>query len=180
MSDVTDVPLLIECPLLENYDRAIVIGTGEGSFVPLPSGAQANSYWFVVVQSSDLAVVANVVSTSNDTVPADVEKFAGSDDHILLVATWALQLNNVPTGDLYTFLKNTGAGAEMDRLDQVYEQLGTGDFGAACYALAATLNDQDSPGIEASSLFNGLVLTAQFMPVEVDGVTTYTPVQLQS
>lgn len=180
MSDVTNVPLLIESPLQKNYDRAIVIGTGEGSFVTPPSDAEPNSYWFVVVQSSDLEVVANVSSTSNDTVPPDVEKFASSDDHILLVATWALQMNNVPTGDLYTFLKNTGAGAEMDRLDQIYEQLGTGDFVSVSYALAATLSDQDSPGIEAAALFNGLVLTARFMPIEVNGVVTYTPVQLQS
>ena len=71
MSDLTNVPLLIECPLQENFSLAIVIGTGEGSFVTLPSGAKPNSYWFVVVQSSDLKVVANVVSYSNDTVPPE-------------------------------------------------------------------------------------------------------------
>lgn len=45
------------------------------------------------------------------------------------------------------------------------------------YILAATSNTADAKGFEELSFNNRTIMTFAFMPVTVDGKTTYTPVR---
>jgi hypothetical protein len=136
-------------------------------------------FWFVVVNRSTLAVEYNQLQTSPNTVP-NIGNL-NTTDHILLVATLGMGLNNVPQGALFDFLDVNGGGAELRRVEQIGMQLNCGSLGTYGYALVSVLGNLNLPGFEASAISTGgPILTVQFMPTTVNGVTTYTPVQLSN
>jgi hypothetical protein len=144
-----------------------------------PPTISGSGFWYVVVDLSNaLNVVANEFSTDNSNPPADIAAMLGNANYFLFFIAAAPITGMMPQGALATFLSAAGAGAQLAALEQTIAQLGTGFLVSFSYALGATLNDQDLPGFEASSLWDPSVLTMQFMPLTIDGNTVYAPVQL--
>ncbi len=92
----------------------------------------------------------------------------------------ALRTDHVPQGEFYDFLKSAGAGSSLDRAEQINKQLGVDAIGWMSYILAATLNTADAKGFEELSFNNLTIMTFAFMPVTVNGKTTYTPVRTEA
>ena len=120
------------------------------------------------------------MSTSNDTVPANIAKYLGNTDFFLFFASNAEKSGNFPHGPLNTFLKQVGSGPALARGEQMIDQLGTGSIQHFSYVLGATFNTGDLPGFELFSADMGTILTMQFMPVTNHGKTYYIPIQLGS
>ena len=150
---------------------------GDQSYVP--SGQQPNTsfMWLVVVDLTDLKVVANDVSTDGTTVPSDIGQYAGNSQYFLYAISNAAWGNVMPQGDLYGLLQKVGAGPGLAYLEQVYAQIGTGFLGTFSYILAASMDESDAPGFEAVSFTDLQLMTMGFLPVTVDGQTIYAPVQ---
>lgn len=113
-------------------------------------GDDFHQFWFAVFDRSDLSLVANVVSDSSSTVPAEIQKYAGNVDYILAVVTNALGYAQVPTGDLATFLADNGGGSGLTAAEQVAEQAGSAAGGRFVYALMSILGEPIA-GIEGFS-----------------------------
>jgi hypothetical protein len=150
---------------------------GDKGYTP-DAKADENFYWFVVVDLSDLNVVAQAVSTSNTTIPSEIQPYAGKTGFFLYLIANSQISSNIPQGDLYAFLRATGSGALLRRGEQIIEQLGTGSITRFSYILAATLDEKDLPGFETFSTSGYTVLAMQFVPVEIEGKTTYAPVRI--
>ncbi len=169
---MTNVPLTAMSSTETNGSYQVVIGADDLA----PPSRPENNYWFVVVDLSNLSVVANELSASNDSVPAPVLKFAGNPDYMLVMMTVAVYAGSIPQGSLTEFLQEAGAGTQLRRLEQAISQLGTGVLGPVSYILASTLDTSD--GFEEMSLDGQSVLTLELVPVDVGGQTRYTPVSL--
>jgi hypothetical protein len=138
-------------------------------------------YWFVVINRYTLAIEYNQLQTQPNLAP-NIGNL-NTSDHILVVATLGVGLNNPPQGALFAFLDINGAGAELRRVEQVAEQFNCGSLGTFGYALVGVLGNQNVPGFEASEIGRGTVgpiLTVQLMPTTYGGQTIYTPVQLSN
>lgn len=144
-----------------------------------PSGQEGGSsfFWLVVVDLNNLNVVANEVSTDGSTVPSDIAQYAGNPQYFLYAISNSAWAGVAPSGDLYALLQKVGAGTGLAYLEQVYAQIGTGYLSTFSYILAATMDTSDAPGFEAVSFSELQLLTMGFLPIEVDGQTTYAPVQ---
>ena len=150
---------------------------GEQSYSPSGQQPNASFMWLVVVDLTNLNVVANDVSTDGTTVPSDISQYAGNPQYFLYAVSNAAWGNVMPQGDLYALLQKIGGGSGLAFLEQVYNQLGTGYFGAFSYILAASMDTSDAPGFEAVSYTALQLLTMGFLPITVDGNTIYAPVQ---
>jgi hypothetical protein len=171
------VPLSVVSSLNDQYYFG-QIAIGDKVLEQNPS---SRSLWFVVIDRSDLSVVFNELQSAPNTVPA-LTKYNNSD-HILIVATMGMGLNNQPQGDLFNFLDHNGGGIELRRIEQVATQFNCGSLGTYGYALVGVMGDQDIPGFEASIITapsTGPILTLQLMPTVVNGKTSYTPVSLNN
>ncbi len=169
-----NVPVTVEGSFGQYPYARLVIG-GQGYYGP--SNAQANSYWFAVVDLSSLDVVVNEVSADGDQIPQNILPYDGNPKYLLILSTLALRTDNVPQGPLYDFLRKAGAGPMLSRAEQINEQLGTGSIGNMSYILAATLNSADDKGFEEFSFTDLTIMTFTLMPVSVGGQTVYTPIQ---
>ena len=154
----------------------LVIGEGSWS----PSGQQENSsfLWLAVIDLTDLNMVTNGVSTDGSTVPSEINQYVGNPQYFLYVISNAAWGSVMPQGDLYTLLQKCGSGPKLARLEQIYAQIGTGFLGTFSYILAASLDESDQPGFEELSMTDFTLLTMGFLPVTIDGKTTYAPIQL--
>lgn len=132
-------------------------------------------YWFVVVNLSDLSVVANVTSASNSEVPTEVQAYADKSGYFLFFIANAQRSMNIPQGALHAFLTAAGAGAGLENAEQLIGQLGTGLLRYFSYILASTLDSGDLPGFEAFSTQGYVTLPMQFVPFDADGRTMYAP-----
>ena len=154
---------------------ALVVG---GDRVASPQ-ADAAGYWYVVVDLTDgLRVVANEFSPASDAAPVGIAGLLGNADHFLFFVAQSISGGQLPRGALERFLADAGSGTALATLQQTATQLGGDAVPGLSYALGATLNDQDLPGFEASSLWGPSVLTMQFMPLDVGGRTIYAPIQV--
>ena len=155
-------------------DVQSVLSVGS-SYTNAPAGS---GYWYVVLDlSNNLNVVASELSADNNDPPADIVAMLGNPNYFLFFIAQAVFTGSLPQGNLATFLQAAGAGPQLAILEQTIGQLGTGYLTGFSYVLAATLNDQDLPGFEASSFFEPAILNMQFMPIVVDGNTIYAPVE---
>lgn len=175
----TNVPLTVVSNTANNYFWAqIAIGQN----VLTQSLASGGPYfWFVVVNRYTLAIEYNQLQTSPTTVP-NIGAF-NTSDHILIVATLGMGLNNPPQGALFGFLDVNGGGMQLRRVEQVATQLNCGSLGTYGYALVGVLGNQNVPGFEGSVIGVsqvGPILTVQLMPTTFGGQTIYTPVQLSN
>jgi hypothetical protein len=154
---------------------ALVVG---GDRVAWPQ-AGAAGYWYVVVDLTDgLRPVANEFSADADAPPPEIARHLGNADHFLFFVAQSVTGDRLPRGELARFLADAGSGTALATMEQTVAQLGGDTFPNLSYALGATLNDQDLPGFEASSLWGPSVLTMQFMPLDVGGRTIYAPIQM--
>ena len=139
------------------------------------------SFWFVVIDRTNLNVVYNALQTSPDQVPP-ISQYNDSN-HILVVATLSIGLNNQPQGALFAFLDVNGAGAQLRRIEQLAVQFNCGSLGTYGYALVSVLGNSDIPGFEASQVAGpqtGPILTVQLMPIQTPSGVMYTPVALSN
>jgi hypothetical protein len=123
-------------------------------------------YWFVVVNLQDLSVAANECSTSSTQVPTAIVPYQGKAGYFLFLMTNVVRGFNIPQGDLFAFIRSVGGGRQLERMEQMIEQLGTGMITQFSYLLAATTDTEDLPGFELSSTAENSILTMQFKPVE--------------
>lgn len=175
------VPLSIISTTGESSNSNQFVQIGIGSKI-LDQQPKEWAYWFLVLDRSTLDVVFNEVSSSANSVPDGLSKY-DTADYILAFATAAVGLNNQPQGDLFVFLDRNGAGRELRRIDQIATQFNCGYLGTFGYALVGVLGDQNMPGFETSQIsqpFTGPILTVQLQPMDIDGKTTYTPVQISN
>jgi hypothetical protein len=174
VSNGENVPLSVLCGIQPTWVSQIAIGSNK-ILPPKPTPG----YWFVVVDLTNLAVSASVVSTDGTTVPPDVQPYLGQANKLLIFMTMVTSFNQVPQGALFAALKSVGAGVLLDRAEQINTTLGTGHFSYFGYILVATTDTGDSPGFEEFSFSDSnAVLTIQLMPITVDGNTIYTPIAL--
>ncbi len=172
-----NVPVAVLGSLATDWAN-VVIGYSANNFIwPTPNPAPVNSYWYVVIDLTNLNVVANVTSTSNSDVPSQVSAYAGNPQYLLILTTIGLRFDNLPVGALYSFLQSTGSGEHLEEAQQMAAQLGTGYYGDVGYILAATMNSADAPGFELLQIYNQPLLLFQLMPVNVDGSTIYAPIR---
>lgn len=153
------------------YGNVVAVGTTLLSADSTPNPR----FFFVVVDLSDLSIAAQAVSTSNSDVPSEVQPFAGSPGHFLIVTCIGQITGNIPQGNLAAFLQSAGSDRVLAGLEQAVAQLGTGSNGGYSYVLAATLDDGDLPGYEAGSFSTDSYLTFAFMPLDGGG---YAPVSI--
>ena len=133
-------------------------------------------YWYVVVDlANDLAVVANVASKKNDSVPSEIASLAANPDYFLFFIANSQFGYNVPHGDLYAFLQKAGSGSQLARAEQMIEQAGTGTIRYFSYALGVTMDQNDLSGFEQFSVNNASILTMRFTPVDINGKVRYVP-----
>ncbi len=137
-------------------------------------------YWYVVVELTTLDVVANVTSTSNDSVPSQISAYIDNSQYFLFFIANSQRGYNIPQGSLYTFLQDIGAGPQLERGEEMIGQLGTGAIRYFSYILAATMNTSDTGGFELFSYTHPMILTMYFIPVTVNGSTIYAPVIIGS
>ena len=161
------------------YPQVVV---GQTNVAP-PQSFADNSYWAVVLDLTNPTgdPLANVQFTDNSTVPPVLAALAGQANALMILVTYTLRADNVPQGALFDFLHMAGAGVELNRAEQINSQLGTGAFGAYAYTLAATLSDQDLPGIETFSYTDNSIMTLQLIPVQMpDGSYVYSPAMVSA
>jgi hypothetical protein len=153
----------------------VVIGTS--NYSPTIGDFSTAAIWLLVIDLTDLSVVANELSTDGSTVPSDVAQYVGNPRYLLYAIgnnAWASVL---PQGDLYALLQKVGAGQGLANLEQIFAQIGTGFLNPFTYILAATMDASDAPGFEVMSVTNIQLLTMAFLPITVDGNTSYVPIQ---
>lgn len=170
------VPVTIQGTLMDPRYALLVVGTNEVS----PPSTPADGLWFVVVDLTDLNIAANQVTTDSADVPSAVQPYVGNPNYLLILTSLGLQSNNLPQQALYDMLKSAGAGARLDRAEQVFAALGTGTIGWMSYILASTLEDQQGGGFEELSFDYTSIMTFQLLPITVNGKTIYTPIQTGS
>lgn len=139
-------------------------------------------FWFVVLNRTTLAVEYNQVqpASSNNVVP-NIGTL-NTSDHLLLMGTPGVGLDNPPQGALFDFLDKNGAGYHLRRVEQFAQQFNCGSWGTYTYVLCSVLGDGNSPGFEDCTLAKenpeGPFLTIQLMPISINGQTSYTPINL--
>ncbi|MBS0206065.1 MAG: hypothetical protein JSS49_24495 [Planctomycetes bacterium] len=170
-----NVPLsVISSTYNQSYYATMAIGNNV--IVQQPSGGYGGYYWFVVINRKTLNVEFNQVQTQANVVPN--LGALNSPDHILIVATLGVGLNNAPQGALYKFLDENGGGMELRRIDQIAQQFNCGYLGTFGYCLCCVLGNLNIPGFEVSALgqVSGPILTIQLLPSN----SGYTPIQISN
>jgi hypothetical protein len=154
---------------------ALAIGTNRPTWWNLNNNGDASFWWLVVVDLTDLNVVANVLGDGVHVPPA-LQPYLNNSQYFIFCIGNCLQGFQIPYGDFYTFLQQIGGGSQLARLEQVYHQLSSGVIHYYSYMLATTMDATSYPGFEFLSFTNATVLAMQFMPVTVGGQTIYAPI----
>jgi hypothetical protein len=154
---------------------ALVIGTNRPNWSNLNVNGQTPFWWLVVVDLTNLNVVANVLADGVN-VPSAIQPYLNNPQYFLFCLSNCQTGAEIPYGAFYTFLQQVGGGPQLAQLEQVYNQLQSGIIQSYSYSLAATMDSTDYPGFEKLSFTNSTVLAMQFMPVTVGGQTIYAPV----
>jgi hypothetical protein len=177
VSDTTNVPVTamsLFVPETTAY-TALVIGNNRPDWFNLNVNGAEPFWWLVVVDLTNLNVVANVIADGVN-VPSAVQPYVNNPQYFLFCISNCQTGAQIPYGAFYTFLQQVGGGPELARLEQVYNQLSSGIIKNYSYVLAATMDTTDYPGFEALSFTDATVLAMAFMPVTVGGQTTYAPI----
>jgi hypothetical protein len=153
---------------------ALVIGTERPNWSNLNVNNNTPFWWVVVVDLTNLNVVANTLADGVN-VPSALQPYLNNPQYFLFCISNCQTGAQIPYGAFYTFLQQVGGGPQLARLEQVYNQLQSGIITNYSYTLAATMDNTDYPGFEALSFTDSTVLAMQFMPVTVGGQTIYAP-----
>lgn len=169
----SNVPLTIQTGLALNYGSQIVFGSNNLS---IQYNLQ-NTYWMVIVDRTNLNVVANFTFTDNSSIPAQLKPYAGNSQYFLILNTQNLQSANLPQGDFYNFLISEGAGPQLNAAEQIYEALNCGTWGWMSYCYVAVLGDDANDGCEFFNYYQqAMVNTLTLTPITVGSQVYYTPV----
>lgn len=143
-----------------------------GKTAPWPTAAKGAGYQMLVVDRTNLAIVANEFCNDFQTVPPAVKQFGGNTNYLLLVASHKLIPSMAPQGDLLTFLAANGPGRELARAVQVCRVLdpATNYFN---YCLIGVMGTKD--GKDAYSLHMRQTLALPMHLVVVGGL--YEPME---
>ena len=168
-----DVALTVISAPRTNY----TFGAAIGKELHRPKDVKENTYWFLVVDRFDLSSTpASIVSGSNSEVPAEVTKHDDSR-YLLIVSTMGTTTPNLPQKGLRDLLSMHGGEDQLNRIEQVYDQLGCGSFGTFGFSSVGILGEQ--AGGYATSTYGsaeGQLLTLTLRPSEIDGKVIYTPI----
>lgn len=175
MEDNSNVPVTV---LGSRQEPGGILAIGDKYYYP--PNSQADSYWLVVLDLHTLEVVANDVYTGNDEVPDSLKPYVDDARYLLVLTSMGLRTDHVPQKKFYDLLKSAGAGALLDRAEQISKQLGTAPIGFVSYILAATMNPADAKGFEEFSFTDRTIMTFALMPITINGQTTYTPIKTGS
>jgi hypothetical protein len=155
----------------------VVIGTN--SLYQQPQNQQP-TYWFVVIDATNLNVVYNQLWQANDQVPP-ISQYE-TPNYILVVVSLCVGLDSQPQGALYDFLVANGAATGLATINQVAQQVGCGALGQFAYSLVSPLGGTGDPGFESYNLGGSgysSVQALQLQPVaQPGGGVIYVPVQL--
>ncbi|NTV15704.1 MAG: hypothetical protein HGA96_17535 [Desulfobulbaceae bacterium] len=111
----------IPVTVVSSTDNALINLAGKTA--PWPAAAKGCLYLMLVVDRSNLTIVANEFCSDFQTVPPVVKQFGGNTNYLLLVASYKLIPSMVPQGDLLAFLVANGPGKELGRAVQVCQVL---------------------------------------------------------
>lgn len=179
MGSQQSTPLsVISCQWSSSGTAYAKIGIGN-NILSQQAPASQHNFWFVVIDRTNLNVVYNALQQAPDQVPP-IAQF-NDTNHILVVATLSIGLNNQPQGPLFKFLDANGAGRQLRRIEQLAVQFNCGSLGTYGYALVGVLGNGNVPGFEASQVAGnstGPILTVQLMPFQTPTGVLYTPVDL--
>jgi hypothetical protein len=159
----------------QNQYPATMLKIGN-NYYAYPGNYTQPGYWYVAVDLTSLKVVQTIATTNTVDVPAPIQALLGNPQYFLFFCSNMQSTMNMITGPQYTFLRQVGSNGQLDRGEQIIEQLGTGTLLNFSYILAATFDTNDIPGFEVFSTFNYTILAMQFMPITVNGQTIYAPV----
>ena len=110
----------------------------------LTSPAGASGLWFVAMRRTDLAIVANVATTTSSDVPAELRSIPLDAQHLLLCASVALGYTAFPQQDLYAFLMACGGGASLSDLEQLATTAGSATGSSFLYCLAGVMGSDEA------------------------------------
>lgn len=165
-----NVPLTIQTCVYNNYGNIVCIGN---NVLQLGYGTP-NLYWAIVVDRTNLNVVANFTFSDNSNVPSQLAPYQGNPQYMLILSTMQLSSTNLPVGNLYKFLVSQGAGSELQRIEQIYAALNCGTWGNLGYTLVTVLDT--TGGYDYSEYYQqAFVSTLQLIPVQVGSGIMYTP-----
>jgi hypothetical protein len=147
------------------------------AFYQVPGNPAYSVWWFVVVDLQTLDIVAQEVSDEGNVVPPSVQQYVGNSQYFLFFVASNMMGGQFPQGALYDMLVEVGAAKRLPWMEQIVSQTGTGYFINFSYILAATMSANDVPGFEEFGDNGRATLVFEFMPITIDGKTTYTPIQ---
>jgi hypothetical protein len=168
-----NVPLTIQGCVYNNYGNVVCIGNnnlGLGYSTP-------NLYWALVIDRTNLNVVENFTFSDNTDVPAQLVPYQNNSQYMLILSTMQLSSINLPVGNFYQFLVSQGAGAGLQRIEQIFAALNCGTWGNLGYILV-TVMDTTSGYDYSSYNQDAFIATLQLMPIPVGAGVLYTPVEL--
>ena len=175
-------PAFVPLTVCSGQTQGTVVAVAIGSNSVQPPSNWPGSYWYLVVDRTTLQVAVNVASPDPADVPAAVSTYANNSQYLLIFLSSNITINQVPQGALYQLLESAGASTQLARLEQINLQLSCGVFTRMSYVLVGQMASGSGSGFEASSLAQaeslGAVLTLQLLPVVIDGVIYYSPVEL--
>jgi hypothetical protein len=169
----SNVPLTIQTAGSLNLNGQIVIGQNQLTLDYMTS----NCYWYVVIDRTNLNVVANFNTKDNSNVPSQLAPYQGNSQYIMILSTQGLGTMFLPQGALYNFLVSEGAGSQLNRAEQIFEALNCGYWGYLNYCFVTVLG-QDTIGFENLDYSSALVSTFSLVPVTVGSGVLYTPTAL--
>jgi hypothetical protein len=168
-----NVPLTIQGCVYNNYGNVVSIGS---NYLQL-GYSTPNLYWAIVVDRTNLNVVQNFTFSDNSDVPAQLLPYQNNSQYMLILSTMQLSSINLPVGNLYQFLTSQGAGAGLQKIEQIYAALNCGTWGNLGYILVTVFDS--SAGFDYSAYNqDAFISTLQLIPVQVGSGLLYTPVEI--
>jgi hypothetical protein len=166
----SNVPLTIQTCVYNNIGNEVCIGSN----ILQLGYSTPNLYWAVVVDRSNLNVVLNFTFSDNSNVPPQLAAYQNNPKFMLILSTMQLSSTNLPVGNFYNFLVGQGAGAELQRIEQIYAALNCGTWGNLGYTLVTVFDN--SAGYDYSTYNqDAIVSTLQLIPLQVGTGVLYTP-----
>ncbi len=177
----TNLPVTIQAINQQGtWSNSITIGkNGSNLSIAVKDTKLRNAYWIVVLNRQSLKVELNMTTQDNSSIPAQLQSYLGNTNYILFFNSQNLGSAYLPQGALYNLLVSEGAGAQLRRLEQVYETLNCGTWGFMAYSFVAVLGNDGGSALEDSTIMNGALLhTIELSPIDIGGTNYYTPVSL--
>jgi hypothetical protein len=176
------IPMTVAAPMRDSYQSGIYIGNRPNVQYFYVPNKGTNQIWLSVFDRTTLKQVFTYSSTNTSTVPSGIQQYVGNSQYMLVVASYALNTDNLPQGDLYNLIVANGSGSQLTRLEQINEQMSCGEIGHMAYILVNVMGT-GVPGFEESSIDQsspqGAIMTLGLLETVINGVTYYSPIEYQ-